>query len=288
MKNQGSNLNSYKNDKFDIIVLAGQSNAYGFGIGPVESEFVENESILFLSDNLDIHFEKDENGQDYLAIPEWQSNSIIPAKEKESENGKIGNLSLSFSDKYIKDGMLEEGRKVLIVNAAVGGTGFMKKHWGVDAVLYRRLVELTSIALGLNPENRVVAVLWHQGEHDAFESPEMDKDTRCGFYYRSLLSMFNDYTNTFGLQDVPIIAGAFCNEWYEKNKESCDAVLVALGKVLLTFDSTVVCSKGLLSNNEKIGNGDDIHFCREALYILGERYFAEYKRTLNEKLIVKM
>ena len=288
MKNQSMDINSYKNDRFDIIVLAGQSNAYGFGIGPVESEFVENESIFFLSDNLDIHFEKDENGLDYLAIPEWQSNSIIRAKEKEAENGKIGNLSLSFADKYINDGMLDEGRKILIVNAAVGGTGFMKKHWGVDAVLYRRLVELTKIALRLNHENRVVAVLWHQGEHDAFESPTMDKDTRCDFYYHSLLSMFYNYIDTFDLQGIPIIAGSFCDEWYSKNKDNCDAVLKALEKVLFTFGSTVVSSKGLMSNNEKNGNGDDIHFCREALYLLGERYFAEYKRTLDGKLTFKV
>lgn len=33
----------------------------------------------------------------------------------------------------------------------------------------------------------------------------------------------------------------------------------------------------LLSNNQKTGNGDDIHFCREALYVLGRRYFSAYK-----------
>ncbi len=33
---------------------------------------------------------------------------------------------------------------------------------------------------------------------------------------------------------------------------------------------------GLLSNKQKVGNGDNIHFCREALRILGERYFAQY------------
>ena len=33
----------------------------------------------------------------------------------------------------------------------------------------------------------------------------------------------------------------------------------------------------LLSNNQKTGNGDDIHFCRESQHILGRRYFEAFK-----------
>ena len=42
-------------------------------------------------------------------------------------------------------------------------------------------------------------------------------------------------------------------------------------------DSAFVQTSDLLSNNQKIQNGDDIHFCREALYILGQRYFEAFK-----------
>ena len=38
----------------------------------------------------------------------------------------------------------------------------------------------------------------------------------------------------------------------------------------------------LSSNDEIFHNGDDIHFCRESLHILGRRYFAEYNRIIGK------
>ena len=38
----------------------------------------------------------------------------------------------------------------------------------------------------------------------------------------------------------------------------------------------LVMARDLKSNNQVIGNGDDIHFCRDALVTLGERYFDAY------------
>jgi hypothetical protein len=34
------------------------------------------------------------------------------------------------------------------------------------------------------------------------------------------------------------------------------------------------------SNNQKTGNGDGIHFCRESLHTLGKRYFAAYRTII--------
>ena len=51
-------------EKYDIIVLGGQSNAEGYGVGPVSEEYVPDERILWLNDNANPRFEKDENNKD--------------------------------------------------------------------------------------------------------------------------------------------------------------------------------------------------------------------------------
>lgn len=287
MKSNNNLLKQFENEKFDIIVLAGQSNAQGHGMGPVEDPFVASDRIMYLCDNSNIHFEKNEAGEDYLFLPEECQKSIKVAQEAgefdKPDGQKVGNLSLIFAKKYLENGLLEEGRKLLIIHSAVGGTGFAKKQWGVGNVLYERLVDMTSVALGLNPENRIVAVLWHQGEHDAFENADMKFEDRSDFYSSSISAMFKDYFDRFYLKDIPIIAGGFCDEWYLKNKEACDAVIDGTKRFLKTVNGGFVESAGLLSNNQKIRNYDDIHFCRESLYILGEQYYTEFEAILSEK-----
>ena len=70
MKSNNNLLKQFENEKFDIIVLAGQSNAQGHGMGPVEDPFVASDRIMYLCDNSNIHFEKNEAGEDYLFLPE--------------------------------------------------------------------------------------------------------------------------------------------------------------------------------------------------------------------------
>ena len=287
MKSDNGLIKEFTNEKFDIIILAGQSNAQGHGMGPVEEPFVASDRIMYLCDNSNIHFEKNEQGEDYLFLPEECQKSIRVAQEAgefdKPDGQRVGNLSLIFAKKYLNNGLLDDGRKLLIIHSAVGGTGFAKKQWGVGNLLYERLVDMTKVALELNPENRIVAILWHQGEHDAFENADMKYEDRSDFYYSSISSMFDDYFDRFYLKNVPIIAGGFCDEWYLKNKEACDAVIDGTKRFLQAVNGRFVESAGLLSNNQKIHNYDDIHFCRESLYILGEKYYTEFEAILSEK-----
>ena len=266
-------------EEFDIIILAGQSNAWGCGIGEVKREFVPDARILMLCDDANAHFEKDEHGEDYLFIPSVVNKSITIAAERE----KTGNFALIFAQKYLESGRLEAGRKILIINAAVGGTGFAKKQWGIGAPLYDRLCDMTKAALNLNGKNRVVTILWHQGEHDAFENSSFSDDERYAFYHSSISAMFKDYIKRFSLDGIPVVAGGFCGEWYEKYKNNCDIVIKATKAFLAENNGGFAESVGLLSNNEKNHNGDDIHFCREALYILGERFYLIFEEISNEK-----
>lgn len=283
MKIDNSLLEQFKHEKFDIIILAGQSNAMGCGLGSVANEYEPCERIMHLYDDANFHFEKDADGNDYLWIPEECQRNIGIASESGEGNNKVGNFSLIFAKLYLDRGLLEAGRKLLIVKAAVGGTGFAKKQWGVGNVLYERIVDMTKTALDLNFENRVVAILWHQGEHDAFENENMSNHERYTFYLSSISAMFMDYIDKFALHNVSIVAGGFCAEWYLKNKNNCDVIMSATRDFLQNVGGAFADSEGLLSNNEKNNNGDDIHFCREALYELGDRYFKSFLKLKNEK-----
>ena len=73
-------------------------------------------------------------------------------------------------------------------------------------------------------------------------------------------------------------------EWADKYRKQCDAILEVLRRVG-EENGAYVETEDLLSNNQKNGNGDDIHFCRESLQILGKRYFEAYRRLAAKREI---
>ena len=166
---------------------------------------------------------------------------------------------------------MEEGRNLLIVRAAIGGTGFKKEHWGIGKQLYNKLIEMVDYALSLDPENRVVGVLWHQGEHDAFEGNEPET------FKGQLSNMLADIRKRYGEQ-LPFIAGDFVSEWKNQNLNICLPILAKINEVIQeSGNAAFIETADLLSNNQKTENGDNIHFCRNALHELGRRYFAAYQ-----------
>lgn len=163
---------------------------------------------------------------------------------------------------------------MLIIRGAIGGTGFKKGHWGLKDKVYLKMLEMVDYALALNPKNRVIAFLWHQGEHDAFERNNPEQ------YKQQLSDMVKDVRIRYG--NMPFIAGDFVNEWKSKNLSICEPIIACMKLVIEALDNAgFVETSDLLSNNQKTGNGDDIHFCRESLYILGDRYFRVYKTIIK-------
>lgn len=265
---------------YDIVVLAGQSNAEGFGVGEVSEEYIPSGSVLMVGDNACPHFEKGADGKDFLTLDFPAEISVAVADEAVGEHGKIGKLALFFAKRYVESGLLAPDRKLLIVNAAVGGTGFARKEWGKGNILYRRLTALTDYALGYEDgKNEIVTFLWHQGECDSFENPDFTPEYRYKIYKNYLTEMIDDFKARYESAirgNLPFVVGGFCNEWYLKNKVPCDAVLRGLREVADAEKGAFVETSDLLSNNQKNENGDDIHFCRESLHILGARYFDAY------------
>jgi hypothetical protein len=242
------------------------------GLGEVENGYVPNDEVYYLTAERKVEHTPERVIVEFADAPF----SINIAEERKSDNTPIGDFSLFFARKYIESGLLKNGRKLLIVRAAIGGTGFKKGNWGINDLLYKKMIEMTDYALSLNKNNRIVAFLWHQGEHDAFEKNTPDN------FYKQLSTLISDIRSKYG-KTLPFIAADFVNEWKSENIEICEPIVEKIKLITQEKEyAGFIETSDLLSNNQKHGSGDKIHFCRQSLHDLGRRYFTEYKRILGE------
>ncbi|MBQ8141382.1 MAG: hypothetical protein IJ038_06795 [Clostridia bacterium] len=260
-------------ERYDIIIQAGQSNADGTGKGPVEKEYEPSEDILYLEAEKTV--ESTPNG--VIVTYADKPFSISVARDREREKGKVGDFSLTFARDYVDAGLLEEGRKLLIIRAAVGATGFKRKNWGMRDQLYLKMLEMADYALGLNTENRLAALLWHQGEHDIVFGTDPDD------YKKYLKDLVLSVRERYGAEELPFIAGDFVPQWKEQNLSSCEPIVAKIKDVCGEVGSSAfVESAGLISNDQDLGNGDTIHFSHQSLYDLGHRYFDTFGSIIGK------
>lgn len=252
-------LKDFTKERFDIILQAGQSNAEGYGCGPVEKPYQPKDTVWYMDGDF----------------------TMTKAAERVWLNEIHGHFGLSFADCYIKDGLLENGRKLLILRCAVGSTGFADHRWGLTDDLYLRMLEMVRTALALNPENRLVAMLWHQGETDV--KSKVTYET----HYENLSGLLASVRKELDLPNLPFIAADFVPSWRDKYAQVCNPVIRAMRDVCQNFEhATFVETDGLLCNFEKMerptaGWVDGIHFCRESQYELGHRYYDAFLTLKN-------
>jgi len=234
---------------FDIIIQAGQSNSEGCGFGEVDRPFEPDERIWYFNNDF----------------------TVKKAEEAFWDNKKICNFSLSFAQEYIKSGLLQPSRNLLIVRAAVGGTGFLDGRWGLNDELYIRMIEMTESALALNKDNRLVAFLWHQGESDAGLNASFET------HYNNLKSLVQTVRNRFDCSLLPFVAADFVHDWKNENLSICEPVIRAIKAVCSELIPAAFVETAELKSNAQTNGGDDtIHFCRASLMKLGQMYFDEF------------
>ena len=254
-------------EAYDIILQAGQSNAAGYGHGPAERSYVPDERVLYLTAG-------DPQAAEYEPKGECEIRVAAERPDPDRPGELLGDFSLSFAQRYVEAGLLAPGRKLLIVRAAVGATGFLKGYWRVGDPLYRRMLRMTDFALSLNPENRLVGMLWHQGEHEAAFCNDPQR------YHCQLREVVESVLSRYRAPELPFVCGGFCTQWVEENQPACDDIMAVIRAVAEEVKGTYVETADLRSNDQKTGDGDTIHFCREDLQELGRRYFAAYQQLL--------
>ena len=274
----------FTDEEFDIVLLIGQSNAEGYGIGEVLNEYEPSESILQLYDSYPVMYRQNSEGVDVLDVPDSTTYRIAPAKENTRKGaGKQGCLAMTFIKSYYDEYLSNTNRKLLLVRAAIGGTGFMREQWTPDGVLYKRALEMTDIALALNPKNRLAAILWHQGESEAIDGKGRGYDFLYSYYVERLTVLISDLQIKYGA--VPFLAGGHCDDWIPRFAHESPAITDASKAVIAKFAHAGYVETSGLGSNDRIVKGkylDDVHFNRPALYELGKRYYSVYKEIISK------
>ncbi len=251
-------LKDFSAQKWDIIIEAGQSNSEGYGHGNAHHPVAEDDRVWYLE-------------QDFV---------ICRAGERVKENLIYSDYSLSFARAYIREGFLKEDRCLLILRCAVGNTSFSEGHWGMQNPLYLQMLSMIQTAYELNENNRIIALLWHQGENDA--GMNADHDT----HYSHLMKLLTSVRQFTENPTLPVVAGDFVPKWKQLGIGTTDVVVTAIRDVIRDMEyAAFVETDGLLSNSEdgtQPPNEDYVHFCRESLMVLGERYFQAFAAIEKE------
>lgn len=246
-------LKNFTKENFDIIIQAGQSNSEGYGFGDATQPYIVNENVWYLNGDFTIYL----------------------ASEAVSGNLIQSNYALSFANQYIEKGLLKGGRKLLILRTSVGGTGFADNRWGLKDDLYLRMMDMIKTSLELGGDNKLVAFLWHQGETDALANASYET------HYKNLFSLISSVKESFDCNKLPFIAGDFVSHWKNDNIAACEPIIKAMIDVCEnTENGKFVYTDELLSNQQTYKCIDPIHFSRESLRILGEKYFNAYELSL--------
>lgn len=254
---------------YDIIIVAGQSNAEGNGrsfftdIFPYYLSY-KNVKMIRRKANTEAKTIGDET---YCSVS--FEDKYIFGKAKPFMRGRYG-FYLYFSKFYRKD-LLCQGRELLILHTAVGGTSFTREHWGKGEILIENSIKIAQKILSLNAENRVVGILWHQGEGDVLAKAEEE------YYYAKLKELLNNYRESLEIPELPIILGDMQNEW--KKSQSCAENITNANKrvVLEDMNTAFVDSIGLKGNSKR----DTIHFSKVSQKELGKRYYEKFKLLLK-------
>lgn len=256
-------LRDFTKERFDIIIQAGQSNSEGCGYGGAVSPYQPKDAVWYLE------------SEDPQGRKTFDDLILTPAREAVLDNDVRSNYALAFADCWLDAGLSRDGRKLLILRSSVGATGFSDGRWMPDGDLYLRLVEMIRTALALNPENRLRAFLWHQGENEVGRSNYEEYKARLGVMLNSVRTMFN-------CPNLPFVCGDFVHQWKMLNFAACQPIVAGLRDFCAQTPHCAFVETDELPSDEEAGSRhENIHFSRESLYRLGRKYFAAYREIAD-------
>lgn len=273
---------------YDIIVIAGQSNAVGSGLGnsPETADERGLHKRIFQigrldSDSLQVVPAAGRGGASQLQF--W-------GRKRARNEGRWKGFGSTFALLYAAT-ELKAGRSVLIVPAAKGGTSIVEwlgsprgaSRNDQNTQLYPDMLKRIGKALGLDGDNRVVAFLWHQGEADINWELRNPAKMNPRLYGLKLQEFFGKVRKDIK-GDYPIVAGKFVPDWQpggpavsglkSKYEESIEHVAG------LDQRAIVVDADNLISNYAAGVSPlplQSIHFSAASQVLLGHRYFRAWK-----------
>ncbi|QGZ17225.1 minor tail protein [Arthrobacter phage Giantsbane] len=191
---------------YDVIILAGQSNMSGRGTGFTAKTDPPHPKIFQLKGKTP------------------NKGTIVPATEPldmvDTPSG-VG-PGFQFARWYVSEG-LNQGRKVLLVPVAQGGTPITRvatPTWkpSVSGSLYDNLLSQAKIAQDI-PGARIIAALWLQGETDG------DLNATGPAYQTEFDAIITGLRNHLGLPNLPFILAGMVPEYLSTGtRTAIDAV----------------------------------------------------------------
>lgn len=227
---------------YDVFILAGQSNMVGRGL-PFDAAL----------DAVDPN------------IWQWtQAGAIAPATARLDHNDPSGfervGMGLSFAKAYRA---ANPARPILLVPTAKGGSGFSGDDWNPGDYYFETAITQSNAAMASHPGNRLIAILWHQGENDVIGGYSTAQYATA---VDTLIYQFR--ARVAGAATAPFILGQFVPDWVPSPSPA--AVLSAINSTPTRVAYTAVApSTGLTGNSLE----DIIHFDAPSLRAYGPRYF---------------
>lgn len=244
---------------FDIFIVAGQSNAEGWGNGNTHLKY---------------------NPQEPIYSYDAKSNTVSLAKDGIHGSG----FSQYFAQIYADKEVLADDRKILLLNCAVGGTGFSTGHWGENDTLFLKMIAQIEL-FKKNHHNTFMGVLWHQGERD------VKKGSTTTEHYTNLKTLVTLSRECVGDTTLPFISGDFSHAWRQTcdNKEhdhtsiwyNCNYHPVK-NAIIQVMTDMLYCA--FVDTDGIDANSDKIHFSRKGNIELAKRYKEKYESLRAEML----
>jgi hypothetical protein len=266
----------------DVVAILGQSNAQGGGFG------------------YDPAVDVAQDGVDQL-VGDWQDKDwgrVVPAEDslkhvttwRMTDHAKLVGPGMTFGRALLADSAPD--RRVLLVPAAQGSTSLTRvdavqkftwdpspEHGSVEAGLtnlYANATTQIDNALALDPDNRLVAIIWAQGESDAnaiASAPTAAGRTAAKAKYADrLLELESGLAARYGA--VPFLVGGMVPEWIGSNGPRQDIDAVHRG--LSTLRPEVAYVAGV-SGHANAGE-DFIHYDAAGARLMGAGFYAAYLR----------
>lgn len=260
---------------YDVIMVAGQSNTH---YGKKDGSTIPD-ATLDATDPDIFQLTRPSNGV---------SIATEPLDHATEQSSRIG-FALTFAKKY-KQERLEADRDVLLVLEGYSGSGFSNNFWNSGDSMYNESFTRTNAALAKGSgTNRLVAILWHQGETDALAG-----STTAAAHQGNVLGLIDDWRTEWG-NTVPVVVGGMVPTWVAVNadRQTVEAGLQDIvNQRLYTGFATTTSPIELTYDTE----ADGVHFSADSqrgtssrdfndadTLGLAGRYYNAYLQALNNK-----
>jgi len=227
--------------KFDLFLLAGQSNMAGRGVLADADRQPAPRVLVF-------------NAKDEWA---WQGEPIHFDKP-------IAGAGLGFPFAKLV-AAADPSATVGLIPCAFGGTSIAQ--WQPGQKLYEEAIRRAKLAM---QKGQLKAILWHQGESDS------GRQQNAEAYSANLKKVIEGFRRDLGMPNLPVIIGEV-GEFTYVRKDGRPFFATVVNEQIRSMPAlldnvAVVSSQGLKDK------GDSLHFSNESQKEFGRRYFEAWQK----------